>query len=102
MHIEYNEKYGLVLSDGDVESTVRKLISEAQPWTYLSFANGLAIDHVRLMIAEGTIKHTAITFWYKGIKIKSDKYANLSEWPKGFSGRFDHVLDRLLRARYPS
>lgn len=96
--IEY-KPLGLTVSDFMCEKFFQTILKTIKTNNnqYFPISSGIAIERIRVGIAEGDINHKDVTFLFKGEKFQTDEHGRIEQWPKGFCEVFSEYLDRILK-----
>lgn len=99
--IKYDPKKGKVVSDGLVKGWAKGVIENyqkgGQPVTvHISVGATVMIDAIRVLVMEKRINYKEILCEFKKQTIRMDKYATMSDYPKGFCDTHTDILIELI------
>lgn len=101
--VEYTS-LGLPVSDFMCETFFQDILDtiKTDKNKYFSVSSGIAIERIRVGIAEGDINHKDVTFMFKEKKFQTDEHGRIEQWPKDFCEVFSEYLDRMLNKNLES
>lgn len=92
MTVEYSKK-GFAVADADAISYALKAWENQ---INIQVSSEISILAFRVLVRQGIIPHSELTFLFEGKKILIDKRGELDKYPNGFCDTFTYFLLKLI------